>query len=601
MGFFDRLNISDFSPAANNTPPPVPVPLNDRDKIPVVRTYNNGNSYNNISVVNFNHILRTGDAHNGADGDKSQYNIDWSSNDAFTRALKTIEDRSAARIQNDPGLQALLNKPGWIKPDREKWEKRLSEIVSEETDKIPGFGDYRSIIKINGYKTVEQNISRLNDLTSDITNNTQQKRFDCGIMSMIEGSTLQKLENRFLSASAGGVASGDWKKPMSYFYATGGATLTAGEKLGGHTFIFTPTGNVIEGTIDPSYGKRSPYIKAATGSSLEQFVKGHSFVGQDGSVYGHYNQGMHIAARADAAAIQKGLKEDGKIFTERELLSRDRIEGFSIAHSQKDGMMMIASRTPFANKDHFEIKIYQKQNIGQPNEGYAMVGYAHDLKKPGEQSPKLSYTYTDPLNGKIFKSDVDFANNAARLDLYAKRSDPNAGADGFTRIAEKYETAPNRSVVAPTQTPTPFPLPSQKPTAIHSPLENFQTEMQRKGYYKGSIDGDHGPLTNTAIEKMILRAQLSPEYQASIKSGKVSLDGQYGPETQKALDAMARRGEISQDTAKNMKDIAKNYDGPHDVLNNAKEIQAQMKYEIAASPVTPSQLAAIPVVNALKM
>src|SRR5258708_28481989 len=65
-----------------------------------------------LNAVNFNYIIRTGDVHTTSFpiiGDKANFFIDWKSDDAFTRALKTIENRSAERIQS-LGLPSKLLK-----------------------------------------------------------------------------------------------------------------------------------------------------------------------------------------------------------------------------------------------------------------------------------------------------------------------------------------------------------------------------------------------------------------------------------------------------------------------------------------------------------
>src|SRR6266481_1578524 len=115
------------------------VPLEKRDVIPVKK----GDVVDKIwgqSAVNFNHIVETGEVpqYSKLALALTDHKIDWKANDSFSRAMDTIEKQTDQRIKSSPELQNLLKKDHWSKQDREVWEERVSNIVSQETAKIPG-------------------------------------------------------------------------------------------------------------------------------------------------------------------------------------------------------------------------------------------------------------------------------------------------------------------------------------------------------------------------------------------------------------------------------------------------------------------------------
>jgi hypothetical protein len=240
-----------------------------------------------IRLTNFDHINSTGKF--PLKREQEPYEIDWKVKDAFTRTMKEIGDKVYERIQKSPELQKLLKKEQWSMSERENWEEKVSTIVSEEVDEVPGFAAYRSLsssekkdIDPNSPSAKIKNIYKINDLSSDIENKTGKKRFDCTTMSIVEGSVLQKCDRRFLPAKA---AEGDFKIAANYFYAEGRQAFPGSDSFFNHTFLISSaTGNMIESTADPDK-KKQPYIRSENNYTFEEFAAGRPFVGKDGSVY----------------------------------------------------------------------------------------------------------------------------------------------------------------------------------------------------------------------------------------------------------------------------------------------------------------------------
>lgn len=253
-------------------------------------------------VVNFRDILETGEAPIYTEDNQyrssygNQY-IDWNSNDEFTQALKTIENSASERIENNPELQMLLKKDHWTREDRVSWEKGVSEIISEEHNKIPGLNEYRNEVNKEEYPTVERRATRLNDLSQDIKNDTKTIEHDCESHSIVEGAILQKMDNKFLPEN--GASEDDYKIQSNYFYAVGNVNFSkSNPKIGGHAFIVSSaTGNVIESTNDPDDKYGPAYKKNLDPNfTFEEFVKEGISVNKDGTIYGGYNLDSNAAS-----------------------------------------------------------------------------------------------------------------------------------------------------------------------------------------------------------------------------------------------------------------------------------------------------------------
>lgn len=233
------------------------------------------------NLVNMNHVLETGripmSTQIGTGRRDQTMRVDWGRDDAFTRAFHDIEDRVARRVQQEcAGL--LDKKESWTPEQRKQWEENLSKIVSDEVAKTKGLETYRTIE--NGRQSAK-GIKSLNDLSSDIQNGTHTKRFDCLIQSVMEGCLNQKMENRFLG-----------EKAKSYFLAGGGVSFEKTRFQDGlHAAILTPAGSIIESTAveakDSRYSQQV-YVRSKfpERNTLQDFVNGKPFYGENGSVYG---------------------------------------------------------------------------------------------------------------------------------------------------------------------------------------------------------------------------------------------------------------------------------------------------------------------------
>ncbi len=243
------------------------VPLSDRDVIEVNRDFFDGikPEENDGRAINFQYILKTGIIPVASDIDGEELSkpdifqepsedpgytdmyINFSAKDEFIRALESIRKASILKIHNTPELKALLSKEHWDRDDRVTWERGGSEIITVQVDRVPGFGKYRTA-------SSDEDVVRasfLNNLSSDIRDNTAKIEFDCEAMAIAEGIVLQQIENKELPETA---HHGDEKVSSNYFYVIGRANTAPKDfDLGGHAFIISSaTGNIIEATSDPN-------------------------------------------------------------------------------------------------------------------------------------------------------------------------------------------------------------------------------------------------------------------------------------------------------------------------------------------------------------
>jgi hypothetical protein len=344
-----------------------------------------------VRAVNFNYILRTGSI---PMSDFGFYNdsIDWTKDDAFTRALKAIEAKAREKIGASAALQALLKKDAWSRDDRALWEKEASNIIGAEVWAVPGLDAYRTHDKILGHA--------LNALSRDIERHSKDCEFDCKGMSFIRGCLLQKIENSLLPVSA---PPRDFRRAMDYFVIAGGVCFSDENKTGGHTFIFTPAGNIIESTRKAG---RDDYKTSATPHSFEAFVRGRPFVSTENDVYGGYWTD-HEAARA---AAKTAPRESDKIFTREEVLGS--------GHARCDGdFVMVSSCAARDGKTEYGLALYQKRNAGSPLEGYVEVGHECKTVAPGERAPVLKGRYHDALSGRDYRFSHDYMHEGSHPEL----------------------------------------------------------------------------------------------------------------------------------------------------------------------------------------
>ena len=213
--------------------------------------------------------------------------VNWKSGDAFMRALGSIRTNTMQRIEEMTFLQELLGKGKWDRDDRIIWERNISQIIAEEVDKIPGFGEYRTTSRIQFQRSAKKRPICLNDLSSDIENNTMDIEFDCEAMTTVEGIMLQQMDNMYLPTTA---PKGDLKTISNYFYVTGAVEYACGTK-GAHAFIqSSATGSIIEKTHkDP----RDHYCEVSDPHyTIENMKRGEAAHTQR-AVYG----GMNILSR----------------------------------------------------------------------------------------------------------------------------------------------------------------------------------------------------------------------------------------------------------------------------------------------------------------
>lgn len=232
-----------------------------------------GNGYGR--AISFNYILQTGQIPAAVKDQASsrlddiQY-IDFASDDPYTRAMASVRDAAIQKISQDPALVQLLAKDSWSKEDRISWERGVSSIISAEADRIPGLNVYR--VDDGKEDSPIRRVTRMNDISQDMTDGTTNLEFDCESMTTFEGTILQQVENKMLPAQSDGAG---MKYAADYFYMKGRAdqNLNALAPTLGHIFIMSPlTNSIIESTIQ---GDNSPYFVAKDpGFTFDDFLKG---------------------------------------------------------------------------------------------------------------------------------------------------------------------------------------------------------------------------------------------------------------------------------------------------------------------------------------
>jgi hypothetical protein len=228
-------------------------------------------------VINFQYIIDTGEVSQGL-FPGTNYDIDWESDDLFNQRIDEIEKCVLERVSQHDDLQGLINKTEWTTEDRLSWEFHLSEIVSEEVNKVAGFEEYRrsGATKIEALFSDVDRESHANEISRDLENGTQNIEFDCELMTLVEGTILQRVENGLLPESS--ETEGDYKKLGNYFYAQSQVAYNPHEddrsEWRGHAYIISSvTGNIIEATADPDDGKHPYTFNMDPNFSFEEFVE----------------------------------------------------------------------------------------------------------------------------------------------------------------------------------------------------------------------------------------------------------------------------------------------------------------------------------------
>lgn len=202
-------------------------------------------------AVSFNYIIEN-EVVGTFDYDPWVQTIDLRSKTSLlARNISEITRRINRRILTgnnvkDPFLNELLKlrrKKRWSIKDRIHWEKNLSQIVSNEIDKVKTLNIYRTTPKGQSQRRAKH----LNELDEDIKNGTTNIEFDCEQMSVIKGIIIQNVENKILPAYS---RQTQLKSNLNYYYVTGEVSYgnDTSNGSGGHAFILTPTLNIIEST-----------------------------------------------------------------------------------------------------------------------------------------------------------------------------------------------------------------------------------------------------------------------------------------------------------------------------------------------------------------
>lgn len=213
--------------------------------------------------------------------------IDWTKDDAFTRGIKAMEEKTAACIAADPQLAALAAmKSDWTPAEREQWDSCVANAIAGVVHKQPGFDTYRTETDGKAART-----NYMNALSRDIEGGTYKLEFDCEGMSVVKCVLQQRMAERFLPPA----------QRTHYFYATGEGELSLYDDApGGHAFIVAERGGRVTGIIEATE-YTDVYRKPAKDTSFADFATGKTFLSREGAVYGfEFTHDEADRARSDA-------------------------------------------------------------------------------------------------------------------------------------------------------------------------------------------------------------------------------------------------------------------------------------------------------------
>lgn len=286
----------------------------ESDSVPPSVLNPNGNLiyFGGQTAINFNYILKTGDA-TASSNPYNNKQMNLSGNDSYARAQRAINADTIRRIQQDPACKALLEKKSWTRDDRAQWERQIAFHAAESRCAVPGLAGYRTATENPALKHTN---SPNADLSPDIDaakRNPAAKptaELDCKEMSLIEGMAMQNAENYFLKGQKGGP--GNFKTPGSYFYMPGAVSDKPGE-VGGHAYIYTPSGNIVEATQASSGGPKSVYRQALVPQAWDAIFRGKKVETEVYTGYGrHPVYGPDDSAPAYDAARQSQERQAAK-------------------------------------------------------------------------------------------------------------------------------------------------------------------------------------------------------------------------------------------------------------------------------------------------
>ncbi|MEZ0260659.1 MAG: hypothetical protein ACAH80_06585 [Alphaproteobacteria bacterium] len=217
--------------------------------------------------------------------------IDWTKDDAFTHAVKAMEEKTAGCIAADPQLLNLASlKTDWTPAQRDCWDEAVANTIAGIVHKEPGLDKYRTETSGDG----TQRTNYMNGLSRDIEGGTYKLEFDCEGMSVVKCVLQHRMAERFLPAH----------QRTHYFYATGqGEFGIYDEAPGGHAFIVLERGGKVTGIIEGTENS-DVYRRPARDTSFADFATNKIFIAKDGSSYGF----EYTHEQADKARLEVGIK-----------------------------------------------------------------------------------------------------------------------------------------------------------------------------------------------------------------------------------------------------------------------------------------------------
>ncbi|MCF8496267.1 MAG: hypothetical protein K9G62_06340 [Alphaproteobacteria bacterium] len=515
------------------------IPLQDRNRI---------RSPYGADIINFNYILKTGDA--------GEFNIELAADDAYTRTIGQVHEKVFKKIENSQKLQDLLEKSSWNQSDREKWEKTVSKMISDEFLKIPGLKNYRA-----DYKSGNNEYSyKLNDLAHDITDPKDiDYAYVCSHMNITEGLILQKIENNFLSREAAG-----FKRAASYFCAGGGVldlNETKIEKESGipqrgmpHMYILSSaTGNIIEATSDGG----NHYKKPVEPYSLEKYIIGAPFYAQDGVwIYDPYSGRTRegIEANGFLAKSKAELLEEGK---QTDWNGKPAISTVSFSKNEN---FALVTRSERESKKSFQ-DVYVLVNEGTDEEQYwrtsheeGNITYVNSFAdnsltgKDGHYRYDREFDESGVPTGKITTYIYDDADKPEKDPGFFNVDKLKAGASEIIADINSHITYPDKisDIVDPfgflpfvkglfednvsASDEKDFKESAAPPK--RDPIKEIQSHLGLKD------DGNWGPKTSQAFANLMAEVQVSLAYKNQLPKGGDHPDFFYGPKTEKAMAAL---------------------------------------------------------------
>lgn len=478
---------------ASNMPKQSDLNLASRDIIDLADGYR---------AVSFPSILRTGkvDATISSNTAIPDHYIDWSQKDAFVQTIIDLQENVVARISQDPKMAALLNDPHWDMNDRMSWEERLSEITSEEMDKIPAYSYYRTV-GLPGAAAAQSRATRVNDLSADINNNTKNLEFDCETMSIVEGVIMQSVEHAYIGQQKPTVD--NLKGEGTYFYS-GGAVYygpsTGG--FGGHAFIMSSlTGSIIEATADPS-NQQASYRR--TDSTFAEFVSGKTVTTDgkntnDTAVYGAFSrEGNQATSNKFAAYYKQGQQAE-----------------FVAAINAMDNVTItdIRNAAPNAQLYPSEVSFFQAQYQGKLNSLELKMGDSMVFESPSDNrnilvtsSPQGALEFKDVTGLNITGlPKITYTNNLNPPPVQPYQAPQYGNATTPSTLPTSY-AAPFRAAIANNAAFDPRVQELQNALAQNNPL--YQQQMSNaQGVY---ADGMEGGKTRAVINDFAQKNGLNP-------------------------------------------------------------------------------------------